>query len=266
MSDRYEEYLHFSDNVPFIFHNRLERGAEHAAREANWHDNLELQLCDGGRGWVFLDGRRVEFVPGKVVAVNPGVIHRTVTDGELCYSCLIFDSAFCRNAGIDTGRICFLEEPEDDSLRLAFEEIRALYASPDASCRTARLQRLALDLLICLKERHMGEATVSRESGDGTVKNAIRYIREHYAEPLSLEDVAGGIYANKYVLSRQFKRATRQTVVEYIHTYRCLCAARLLESGCRVSEAARSCGFSNLSFFSKTFRARMGCLPSKWKM
>jgi len=266
ITNRYEEYVRFADGLPFVFHDRLERDGENARREANWHENLEIQLCDAGKGSVLLDGHRVIFEAGDVVAVNSGVIHLTEPDDFLVYSCVILDSAFCRRAGIDIGALCFESHFQSSVIRELFDRIRKVFEDDQTLCRTARLQALALELLIELREEHsMESVSLPMGGANQTVKNAISYIRAHFSEKISLETVARAIYVNKYVLSRQFKAATRQTVVEYINTYRCTRAAQLLERGATVGEAALSCGYTNLSFFAKTFRSSMGKLPRDWK-
>jgi len=264
--DRYEEYKNFPDFLPFVFHSKIARDARTVARQSNWHENLEIQYCDAGRGTVLLDGVRVPFSEGETVAVNGGVIHRTDADGEeLVYSCVILDSEFCRRAGIDVSKIRFDSRFSDARVGNLFAQIRAVYEKHADVCRAARLQALALQLLICLRTDHaLPSGVLAKDGSNQTVKDALRYIRAHFEEKLSLEDVAKAIYVNKYVLSRRFKDATGQTVVEYVNTYRCFCAAQLLEEGQTVAYAARCCGFSNLSYFAKKFRECMGKSPKNW--
>lgn len=263
--DRYEDYARFSDGVPFVFHDRLERNEASIYREANWHENCELQFCDEGEGRVLLDGVHIPFRKGDAVAVNGGMIHRTETERTLVYSCLIFDSAFCQRAGIDIGNISFEPHFKSEKVAELFGRIRIAYEDRQAPCRTARLQLLSLELLIELCEHHTAKCVSFRSTAHGVVKHAISYIRTHFREKISLADVARGIYVNKYVLSRRFKEVTGQTVVEYLNSYRCMHAAELLEKGAGVGEAARSSGFSNLSFFAKCFQKYMGSLPKNWR-
>ena len=203
----------------------------------------------------------------RKAAAGQFIILRTDPDGEeLVYSCLILDSDFCRRAGIDPSNVQFAPHFSGERVGELFAAIRTVYEDTADICRTARLQVLALELLILLQTHHaLPLCNKVREGSNQTVKEALRYIRTHFEEKLSLSDVAKGIYVNKYVLSRRFKEATGQTVVEYVNTYRCRCAARLLEEGQTVACAARNCGFSNLSYFAKIFRASMGCPPKKWK-
>ena len=79
------------------------------------------------------------------------------------------------------------------------------------------------------------------------------------------ERMARAMGMSKFYLCREFKRATGQTVIEYVNSYRIQKAAQLISGGYTVSEAARACGFENMSFFTKTFKKYLGCLPSSYR-
>jgi AraC-like DNA-binding protein len=52
-------------------------------------------------------------------------------------------------------------------------------------------------------------------------------------------------------------------MVRYINILRCEHARKMLQNGnYRVEEVAYLCGFDNMSYFSKTYKKYMGCLPS----
>ena len=229
-TSRYEEYLRFEDGVPFVFHDRLVRRSSMGVRRANWHENLELQLADEGKGSLLLDGVGVPLEVGMVAVVNSGVIHRTDPEGYLVYSCMILDSEFCRRAGFDVQSLCFEPLISDPALVQIFLQIRAAYADTSYPCRAARLQMLALSLLIHLREHYTRASRVRKTGGCQTAKAAMEYIRAHDLEPISLQSVASAIYVNKHVLARRFKAATGETVVSYVHACRCKRAAAMLDA------------------------------------
>ncbi|MBO7208972.1 MAG: helix-turn-helix transcriptional regulator [Clostridia bacterium] len=66
-------------------------------------------------------------------------------------------------------------------------------------------------------------------------------------------------------MSREFKKITSNTVVEYINRYRCLKVTELLKDNVPVSESAERCGFTNISYFTKVFKKCYGTVPSKYK-
>ena len=268
LKNRHEEYEGLPSGLPFALNCDIERSSTLYIAEANWHDNIEVQLCKSGEGRVLLDGEPLPLRAGEIVLVNSNVIHHTGADGRIVYSCLIIDKKFCADADIDTSSLLFRSDiGNDGELRDIFLEIERAYADISDPCRVARLRMLILSMLVILRERY----TVSRlpikkeDIAFSNVKGAVDFIREHYAEKITLDLLAKSVYTDKYILSRQFKRIMGQTVIEYVNGYRIRIAATLLREGHTAAEAAHVCGFNNLSFFSRTFKKYTGTLPSEYK-
>ncbi len=267
METRHEEYHSGESVIPCIPFFNLYRCAERPAQITNWHDNPEVQVCAAGEGFVLLDGERYPFRAGDVVVVNANQVHYTGTDAELTYHCLILGDTFCRMAAIPYQQLQFDTLFRDDEIVRLFDEIVALYDAPTDPCHTAKVQLAVTRLLIALRERHTVSLTphpIAKPSYDN-VKRAIRYIREHYAEKVTLDDLARHVLSDKYGLCKSFKQLTGQTVVQYLNNYRCEKAKEFLASGRTVSETALLCGFHNMSFFTKMFKEQTGKLPSAYK-
>jgi len=95
------------------------------------------------------------------------------------------------------------------------------------------------------------------------VKEAIYFIWQHLSEPISLDRLSLAVGVSKFHLARQFKKYTGNSIIQTINLMRCSEAKRMLEQGMSVSAVAETCGFTNHSYFSKTFRSVMGKLPSQ---
>lgn len=266
LGTRYEEYVDFSNNIPFVAHIDIERSKTHYSTEVNWHGNTEIQICTRGEGFVILGGRKIKFEMGDVVVANPNVLHYTGTDTSITYDCIILDTEFCRLSGIDLSKINFEEHFRDDDVVSMFRSIKEERQKNDI-LKVAKLRELTLRLLILLCEHHMSDYDIGKQNKNAhkLVTETITYIRTNYSQRLSLEGIAKNVFTNKYTLSRIFKEMTRQTVIEYVNAFRCRQAARLIHDGALISESARLCGFSNMSFFTKTFKQYIGCLPSEYR-
>ena len=73
-----------------------------------------------------------------------------------------------------------------------------------------------------------------------------------------------GIGRNK--LQQEIKRITGLTPVEFIRSVRLTEAKEMLElENTNVSQVAYSVGFNNLSYFTRSFKAQFGVVPSDWK-
>ncbi len=265
MQNRYEEYVHFEDHIPFRLWIGIHRSAILASREANWHENVEIEYCNRGEGRVLIDGVSYPFQSGDMIAVNSGLIHHTGTEGELDYSCLIIDSAFCREAGIDLTAYHFTPEIHDPEANAIFLQICKSFVAYDDPLRVARLRMYALSLLLRLCEAHGRPMAGRAEDRHEDIKRALDYIRVHYRERITLDAMSEALYLNKYVLSRRFKSVVGMPLFSYIGAYRCNRAATLIAAGESVKSAALGAGFENMSFFAKTFRRYMGKNPSEYK-
>lgn len=263
----HEEYTHFDNKLPFIFHINLKRTPTTCNKAKNWHENIEIQLCTKGTGEVLLDGEKYPFAKGDIVVVNSNVIHYTHTKEWLEYSCLIIDTTFCRQVGIDYTNLYFSPHLKNKNIENLFDQLKEVYSSLHQPFRTAKLNALILQLLIEICINYSAEKSETQTSSRSfeNVKTAIKFLRENFNRKLTLDEIAKNVYTDKYILSKQFKKITGQTIIEYLNRYRCQMTADFIESGAGVAEAAYQCGFENMSFFSKTFKKYMGKLPSKYK-
>lgn len=267
LQTRYEEYGNLSDQIPCVFSPCLERTDIIYSQQSNWHENIEIEVCMEGAGYVLLDGIRHSIQTGDIVVVNSNVVHYTGTEQRLVYSCLIIDGSFCRAAGFEHTRLEFETLFRDDIIRELFAEITEITKTEQDVCRHAKLQIALLNLLVRLRQFHTisDMSNLQTNSMYENVKQAIHYIRENYNKTLSLDMIARYTASDKYNLCRNFKTLTGQTIVQYINTYRCMRAMDLIRDGSSIQEAAFMCGFHNMSYFTRTFRQYTGNLPSWYK-
>ena len=263
---RYENYSDSKTNLPFVLNCDLIRTPIKFSKEYNWHEDLEIQICLDGSGWVLINGEKYAFKKGSVVIVPPNAIHYTGSDKFINYSCIIVKSEFCKSVDIDFNKLIF--PPVIDSVKLSqlIFKLQEIFKDDDYPCRVAELYGALIDILVELTVKHAIEQTkivpVPSKSHE-MVKSAIKFIRENYSQKLSLDDVARAALTNKFSLSREFMKLTGQTVVENINRFRVLKALDYLENGYTVSRTAIECGFDNFSYFTKTFKKYIGKKPSE---
>lgn len=268
--DSYEQYIEKlveENHSPCVLFYNNERTKYNKSRRANWHENLEIQLCHSGEGYVLINGEKYNIRENDIIVANSNVVHYNGTDTAINYSALIIDTDFCKGAGIDHTKISFETLIKSEKLTRLYGEVIKAYYTDDKLCKTARLQAALLSLLIELREKHTDFEWNELKTNKSfeQVKSTIRFIRENFAEKLTLDMIAKNALADKYRLSRRFKDLTGQTIVQYVNNYRCERAKELIGQGIPVSEAAVRCGFNNMSFFTKTFKEFTGKLPSDYK-
>ena len=93
-----------------------------------------------------------------------------------------------------------------------------------------------------------------------------RYIQEHYAEEISLTQIAEDFNYNSSYLSRIYKQAMREGINEHIIRTRIETACRLLKgSEMSVSDIAAQCGFQTTKYFITVFKRLKGKTPKVWR-
>lgn len=94
------------------------------------------------------------------------------------------------------------------------------------------------------------------------LKTVLEYIDAHYAEELSIADLASLCYFSEYHFMRFFKRFMGTSCLNYIKNLRLEKAAELLgQDGLTPLDASLSAGFHNLSYFYREFRKKYGVTP-----
>jgi AraC-like DNA-binding protein len=100
---------------------------------------------------------------------------------------------------------------------------------------------------------------------DKFLQNVAKVIKDNLDnEQLSVEDLARSVGFSRAQLHRKLKAITNKSANQLIVEIRLNEAKRmLLLKVATVSEVAYSVGYSNMSYFSKTFKEKFGVLPSK---
>lgn len=98
------------------------------------------------------------------------------------------------------------------------------------------------------------------------VTKAIEYIKLHYLQELTLQDVADSIHVSKNYCSNLFKKQAGQNFIDYLIDLRMHEAKRLLVLGeCKIYEVAENSGFNDVKYFSKLFKKITQMTPLEYR-
>lgn len=124
---------------------------------------------------------------------------------------------------------------------------------------------------IVLMEAFVSEAETvlaTRKQGAGNPNMAmlLAYIGEHFAEPLSLTELAKHFHFNPSYLSTYFSAHNNEGFSEYLNKIRVEKAAELLLADtASISEISGMVGYSDHSYFTKVFKKITGLSPSHYR-
>jgi AraC family transcriptional regulator len=101
---------------------------------------------------------------------------------------------------------------------------------------------------------------------DARVRAAVALMRDRFAEPLTLADIANEVYLSVFHLLRLFKETTGETPRRFLTRIRIEEARRLLRNTeLSVAEIAPRCGFASPSALSTAFLRHTGMRPSTYR-
>ncbi|MBQ8295876.1 MAG: AraC family transcriptional regulator [Clostridia bacterium] len=244
----------------------------------HWHTNLELVRVLQGRLSLTLDNRNHLLNAGDVAIINSETVHGA-TPEDCIYQCIVFNAAFLKtnnracDAFLDdllSHNTFLIERPFDTDVVSTVHKIFDQLQN-DGDGTTFKALGLFHQLLGEIQQKKLFNAylppsSVNDEKKVIKLKTVLKFIREHFATDITLDDmavVAG--FSCKY-FCKFFKDMTGTTPVNYLMAYRIERAERkLLTSDQSITQVAFDCGFNDLSYFIKTFKTFKGVSPKEYR-
>ncbi|MDQ6419779.1 response regulator [Paenibacillus sp. LHD-117] len=143
----------------------------------------------------------------------------------------------------------------------------ALVESFDRLFKTETLGELCEVLQTSIVElRKACSDSFDAQSSYHPIDKALDYIRGHYLESMTLQQVADYVHVSKNYFSILFKKITGQNFIDYVITLRVQRAKELLGgTELKVYEVAERSGFNDVKYFSKLFKKMTGHSPVEYR-
>lgn len=163
----------------------------------------------------------------------------------------------------DDDMICELTHPPLSSIAMNFEEVGYEAAAQlDRQMTGGRPPRKEIHLRPT--HVHTRQSTDVLAVEDPIVARALRFIRSHAGDVLSVEDVVEATSSSRRLLERHFKDVVGASVYQEIQRTHIERACRMLvETNWSLLEIAGRCGFSNAVHFSIAFKRIMRTTPQQ---
>lgn len=243
------------------------------------HDYAELAFVLSGQCRYRIDNRQYHIAEGDLVIINPSVKHQLlvknpenpVTLAIVGFTDVKFVNYAPNEVPLPDG--CPVVHAEGEFRQKLFK----LYTSMDAEnavYRSGRYYMLKTYLMQILLY-WVREQTEPVEIKTGfslksinkkyVVEQIIEYFEDHYAEKISLDQIADNMYLSTAYVSKIFKSETGNTPIRHLIDIRLERAKELLEKGWEgsIQEIAMEVGYDDAYHFSKLFKKRYGVSPSK---
>lgn len=105
-----------------------------------------------------------------------------------------------------------------------------------------------------------------KDHHDDNIKDVQLYIEKHYKNKLTVDELAKHFNMSRRSFERRFKKATRNTVAEYIQRVKIEGAKKQLEVGRKsIQEVMLNVGYTDTQTFRDVFRRNTGMTPVEYK-
>ena len=234
-----------------------------------WHEEIEIKYILSGTA-EFICGTEVIIAgAGDIIVTNPCELHgmKTYGNDSVTYHLLMVSAELPllrSDAQAAMPRFKHLIKGDPilaDNLELLFRETTEMPPAYELSA----LGALAL-IFSRLKRCHaIPEPLDTRENRRSVdrIKPALDHIVRHYAEDISIQELAHLCTMSVYHFCRVFKNVTGDTAISYINQLRINKASALLStSTLPVAEIAAVAGFTDVCYFSRCFKKQKGVSPA----
>ncbi|QUL57286.1 response regulator transcription factor [Paenibacillus tritici] len=162
------------------------------------------------------------------------------------------------------GNIVFNVTNQFSHLRELEEGKYSLFRAIDEAGSADQAVRILDDYLARIME--LTSSAAAATGSNASMTKLLQYIEEHYAEPLTLTELARHFHFNPSYLSSLFTAYNQEGFKEHLNTIRTGKAAELLRAGeAPISEISSMVGYGDHSYFCKVFKKYTGLSPSGYR-
>lgn len=246
----------------------------------HWHDEIEIIFVEDGILRITISNQEYIGTAGDVFIVNSKELHFMSSPGKLIsYYTILFPLEFISFQTEDSfetdtmkplrsGQLMFKNDISKLKFRNDFTD--TLYKiiqindcnHPSKQMKTRILLLQLLEFLI-----DFGCLAVSPVAGKNDIqREMLIYIGENYCSEISLQKLGSHFYMSPKYISNYFKKNFGITFSQYIMHLRITHAKKLLETtNASITEIALNSGFSNVSYFIRSFKERYNISPLRYR-
>ena len=244
------------------------------------HNYVEILYCHSAAGVEYLVGPdRYKLQKGDIVLIPPGISHRPIMPESMTDAYVrdvlwvnadfltSLEKAFPRSNVSDHSRTTLIRTAgtrweflgdlfhagvlEEEQKKTGWEAIVTgnslkILAYLDRACEDQSTDQLKAELPeLCDK--------------------LTAYIESHYAEHITVSDLAHRFYISESSISHQFKQKMGVSIYHYVTQRRLISAKNLISEGLSLEQVAARVGFSDYSAFYRAFRQEYGISPRQYR-
>lgn len=284
-SDKRELKSHGSFGFPvYISYEKLSN-YERGSFAWHWHPEIELTLILSGKIIYQVNDRIYELEAGQGLFCNTNALHTGyMSDWSDCEYLSVtfhprmiygFENSVIQRELVDPvlhnpalGSVVFTKEEDwGREILQVMHEIEQLEGGVDFPIQIQeRLLHIWRKLVMSGYSEYAQQTTMMQGRDVERIRKVLDYLHGHYAEHITLEQIAEQMNLCRSESCRFFKKYMKQSVFDYLLSYRIEKSIGLLAgTEASVTDIALKCGFSSPAYFTKIFKQQMQCTPLHYR-
>lgn len=259
--------------LPFVELRRVADGRA-VCYERHSHDTFSIGTVKGGHSTYWNRGKIHETQAGSVVILNPEDVHgcNPVKGADWCYDMLFVDPEWILDVQIEidadaAGKFAMFSDTLSLNPRLygRLSDLADTLINPDIDLLGKETAMVSFfgELHVQLDLR----GDLDGGTGAARDRKMIRvgdYIRSHYDENISLDDLGALVGYSRSYLVRAFKKTFGMTPYAWLINCRIQRARHALRRGERIVDVALETGFADQAHFQRMFKRLMATTPRQY--
>lgn len=252
----------------------------------HWHDSFELDFVQSGSIEFMIDDTAFELVSGEAAFVNMNTLHsaRQVSEDNASVAVVVFQPQlfpggtngilYQKNIKqiIESGIQGFKVGASSESGKQILD-ILTFFSTIDKGLPGYELviMEKISRLWFLLQQYFYGTQSFIRSDKFALfraeeMKQMLIYIQEHYAEKISIKELAKNANISRTECFIRFRQYMNTTPNGYITDYRLLQSEKMLQTtNNNIADIATYCGFSSQSYFCKLFKQKYSHTPLAYR-
>lgn len=250
----------------------------------HWHDDIEWVYIMSGKMSYYINGKRILLNEKDSLMVNARQMHYgcSYKEQDCRFLCILFHPSLfgCNKALLQKYVTPVIENADCEYLHFhsaqtrgqeIAEYLKQIRRLREGEADAYEMQAIAVIFQLWSSLLPCRELVLQNSKSDGNSdleiqKNMVSFIYQHYAEQLSLNEIAASGNVSRSKCCLIFKHYLQQSPVDFLNTFRLKTSCNLLRNTEKsITEIAFSCGFNHLSYFSKLFIKNFGCTPREYR-
>lgn len=235
-------------------------------------DVAEILLILKGGGRYTLDLRCQEVSAGDVILCNAGALHDEFPRTDEPYQTLCIAVKNLALPGLPPNHLLadnmepVFHRPEQFGDLMQLFCLMDRFAAERETGYQTLCQHLMLAALELVKRMVSGRGYAFETPVDSIFARIAKYIDQHYAEDLTIEQLARQFYISPYHLSHMFRLKTGYSLKQYTLRRRIGEAQiRLIQTQDSIQTISEAVGFEDASYFSRIFSKYIGMTPTEYR-